>query len=321
MIDKSDKKENESLSSIDLKNNLNEIGLALKNSNSENQESRKKSFEILSHFESNPDFLQVLILILSSSNDTDLLYKSLIYMKNTISRRWKSSSRQLANTEQSLSISNATKNMAKQFVIQALGANLNLNFFNQILEILSLISHQEFPGNWPEMSQLLLEFLDNIAIEIKEKSAQDISIIINSKLNYLKVLKNVMKEQMKKKILPVKVQFYKIANDFMSKVYIVFNIIICSLEYEYKVLDFSKDFSKLIKFSTIFDKILIDTMQCSFKYSDLLLSGDCLSQQIIKFVGIFINNKTGLIMKIIDSSYSAYSQTKEVQAPHNLNFN
>ena len=65
-------------------NYLSGIAFALKNSLSENNELRQKAYDLLSSLESNPDFGQSLISIITSSNEEDLQYKCLIYLKNTM---------------------------------------------------------------------------------------------------------------------------------------------------------------------------------------------------------------------------------------------
>jgi len=268
---------------------LENVKIALQKCLSLVESERKQAYEYLTECENNSEFVLMLLQCFLNPNITDFNTKlqSLIYLKNTITRKWSTSpNRHLFKSNITMIGGNAkfeeAKSKVREIVLSLIQQTYGTQMDRQIIEILAGISKHDFPAKWEALAEYILKGLEAAKIQIlAENTGKDVISSISPGLytnlqKFILIYKTVIREQAKKKMQPTKANFYKLAKPYMEATYSIIGLFDNALQ---KILNstftstglYMENFDQnMMKIGHALDKNLLRVASCGFNPSDSL---------------------------------------------------
>eukprot|EP01022_Parablepharisma_sp_SALTPOND_P000965 TRINITY_DN105352_c3_g1_i1.p1 TRINITY_DN105352_c3_g1~~TRINITY_DN105352_c3_g1_i1.p1 ORF type:complete len:1150 (-),score=111.95 TRINITY_DN105352_c3_g1_i1:28-3477(-) len=269
------------------------VQMALQKCLSLNDSERKQAYDYLSECETNSNFPLVLLecFLAHRHTESNIKLQALIYLKNTISRRWNTStSRHLFKSTTAMTGGAAkfeeTKAKVREIVLQLLQETYEPGVEKQIIQILAGIARYDFPAKWETLAQYLLCGLESAKNQILSENTGKEAIIalspgLQSQLQkFITIYKAVIREQSKKKMQPSKAHFYKFARTFMEATHGLVSLFDSALQrifndtFSPSGLALEHFNTNLLKIGYSLDKIVLLVASCGFNPMDLITQSE-----------------------------------------------
>ncbi|MDR3549188.1 MAG: hypothetical protein P4M11_13165 [Candidatus Pacebacteria bacterium] len=201
----------------------------------------------------------------------------------------------------------------------------------QIIEILGGIARQDFPAKWESLVRFLLGGLETIRQQIiKENEGRDVITtlspsLVGQMLKFIAIYKTVIKEQGKKKMMPSKAHFYKLAKSFLQATHSLVTLFDAAMQRIFSSLLATVPLSlgqyneNVLRIGYSLDKILLSVTSCGFNPTDLITQEATspepqLIQNYIDKLGYYM----ALVENIYKRSMERPEETEALKQPFNF---